>query len=79
MTAPKPPVKFQIGKAGITEGTIQTLKSAFLNHKQARISVLKSSGRDRNTIHEMAKELCNKLGFPEVYRVIGFTIIIIKP
>jgi len=79
MSVPQAPLKFQIGKQGITEGAIQTLKSMFKTHRQVRISVLKSSGRDRNNIQDMAKSLCQKLNFPEIYRVIGFAIIINRP
>jgi RNA-binding protein YhbY len=72
--------QFQIGKNGITEGTIDALANLIQNYQQIRISVLKSSGRDRNSIREMADELCQKLkaktqkGF--LYKIVGFTIIL---
>jgi RNA-binding protein YhbY len=71
-------LKFQIGKLGVTPGIIEALELAFKNHKQIRISVLKSSGRDRNTIHDMAIRLVSQLKTPCDFRIIGFTIILRK-
>jgi len=70
--------KFQIGKNGITQGVIDSLELALKNHKQIRISALKSSGRDRNSIQLMAQELVARLEANCDYRIIGFTIILIK-
>lgn len=72
-------IAFQIGKNGITEGTIESLSLAFKNHKVARVSVLKSSGRDRDSIKKMAEELCEKLKIDDLtfsFKIIGFTIIL---
>ena len=69
--------KFQIGKQGITEGTIESLKLVIKNHKRVRISVLKSAGRDREEMKVIAQRLCDELGNC-VAKVIGFTIILIK-
>ncbi len=75
-------IKFQIGKAGITPGIIGSLLLAFKNHKQVRISLLKSSGRDRDSIIKMAEEISSQLSkYSEHnynYKIIGFTIIIRK-
>jgi len=71
--------KFQIGKFGVTSGVMESLKLAFKNHKQMRISVLKSSGRTRDSIITMAEEIAHKLSiggkYRYDYRIIGFTII----
>jgi RNA-binding protein YhbY len=67
---------FQIGKNGITPEVIETLNVAFQTHKQIRISALKASGRDRNTINEMAEKIRSLLAFPTVSRIIGFKIIL---
>ena len=71
--------KFQIGKFGVTEGIIESLNLAYKNHKQMRISVLKSSGRTRESIKDMAQEIAQKLSiggkYRYDYRIIGFTII----
>ena len=70
--------KFQIGKNGVNLGVITSLELAFTTHRQVRISVLKSSGRDKNTISDMAEELKKKLKGNYSARVIGFTIILTK-
>ena len=70
--------KFQIGKNGITDGTIESLELALKNHKQIRISVLKSSGRNRESIHEMAQEIKKRLLVGSDARILGFTIILIR-
>jgi RNA-binding protein YhbY len=70
--------KFQIGKFGITPGVIDSLELALKNHKQVRISALKSSGRNRDSIKLMAQELVSKLKENCDYQTIGFTIILLK-
>jgi len=75
-------IKFQIGKSGITPGVIDALLLAFKNHKQARISLLKSSGRDSNSMESIAEEICKglqaKSGLNYKSKIIGFTIILRK-
>lgn len=71
-------LRFQIGKFGITPGVIESLELAFKNHKSVRISVLKASGRDRDSIQKMAQEIIEKLKEKCDFRIIGFTIILIK-
>lgn len=70
--------KFQIGKFGINPGVIESLELALKNHRQIRISALKSSGRNRESITKMAEEIISKLKEKCDYRIIGFTIILIK-
>ena len=70
--------KFQIGRQGLTEGVIESILLTFKNHKQLRISVLKSSGRDRNSIQKIALAIREKLPFRSNIRIIGFTIVITK-
>ena len=70
--------KFQIGKNGITTGVINSLALALKNHRQVRVSMLKSSGRDRNSVHETAEQIKEKLQVKIEYKIIGFTIIIKK-
>jgi len=69
-------MKFQIGKNGITEGTIEGLNNAIKTHKVIRIPVFKSSGRDRESIKDMAKEIQDKIAYPSVTKIIGFTIVL---
>ena len=49
--------KFQIGKNGVTDGVIESLELILKNHRQIRISVLKSSGKDRENIESFEKPL----------------------
>jgi len=68
--------KFQIGKNGVTKGVINTLSSSLKTHNQIRITVLKSSERDKNKIKEMALEIEKEVDFRCKSKIIGFTIII---
>jgi RNA-binding protein YhbY len=68
-------LKFQIGKQGLTEGVIEALKNHFKTRKVIRISALKGSGRNRETIKQMGDEMVERLGGNYTFNVIGFTII----
>ena len=73
--------KSQIGKSGITPGIINSLNLMLKTHKQVRISVLKSTGRDREKMKKIASEISEKLGELKVKtkcKIIGFTIILKK-
>lgn len=70
--------KFQIGKAGLTEGFISSLNLALKTHKRIRISVLKSAGREKESIKKMAEEICLKLIEKCNFKIVGFTIILIR-
>lgn len=67
-------VSFQIGKAGVSHAVIEKLNMLLKHHKHIRISALPASGRNRDSIHEMARSLLKGLAVPCEYRVIGFTI-----
>lgn len=72
-------INFQIGKLGVSQGTLDALSLIFKNHKVARISVLKSAGRDKQKIKDIADELSEKLKVDDLtfsYKIIGFTIIL---
>lgn len=70
--------KLQIGKNGITPGTLEAIDNALKTHKRLRISVFKSSGRDRESIKKMGEELQARIKTKVDYRIIGFTIIIFR-
>ena len=74
----KPQAKLQIGKLGVTSGFINSVDLALKTHKQIRISALKSSGRDKEKIRKMAESIISSLKTKCSYKVIGFTIILIK-
>jgi len=68
----------QLGKNGITEGFIETLKNRFERYKDVRVSVLKSAGHEREKVRKYSDEILEKLGKNYTSRVIGFKIVIKK-
>lgn len=64
----------QLGKQGITENFIETLKTHFKNHGNVKICVLKSARSERDKIKKYSEEILNKLGKNYTSRIIGFTI-----
>jgi len=70
--------KFQIGKQGITDGVLESLNNTIKTHRQVRISVLKSATRDREELKKLVEELKQKIKLKCDYKILGYTIIIIK-
>ena len=68
----------QLGKQGITENFIKTLRDYFKNIKNVKISVLKSATRDKKEINNLSNTILDKLGKNYTSKVIGFTISIKK-
>ena len=64
----------QLGKNGITENFIETLKDHFKNHENVKISVLKSAGHEKNKVHGYSEKILERLGKNYTARVLGFTI-----
>lgn len=71
-------IEMQLGKNGITENFIQTLKTAFVKHRNIRISVLRSAGHSKEKIKEYSEEILEKLGKNYTAKIIGFKIILKK-
>lgn len=71
-------ITFQLGKAGLTENFIETIRKSFKNREIVKISVLRSLSRGREEVNEIASKICEELGKKYTYRVIGFTIAIKK-
>lgn len=67
-----------IGKQGMTEGTITTLKTMFQNHKSVKIHVRKSAFSDRKEIKEIADKIATELGANYNYKIVGFAIFLKK-
>ncbi len=63
-----------LGKNGITENFIESLKNHFKNHENVKISVLKSAGHDKEKVRKYNEEILEKLGRKYTSRTIGFTI-----
>ena len=68
----------QLGKQGVSENFIATLKGHFENHKQVRISVLKNARKNKDDVKKYANEIISKLGAKYTYKTIGFTILLRK-
>lgn len=74
--------EMQIGKQGITDNFISTLKNNFKKNRTVKIKVLSSARspekQGRKDIKEYSNKLIKELGDNYVCRVIGFTITLIK-
>ncbi len=68
----------QLGKKGMTENFIESLRKAFNTRENVKVTVLKSATRDRQELREIADKLVSKLGKNFTYRIVGFTIFIKK-
>jgi RNA-binding protein YhbY len=68
----------QLGKNGITDNFIKTIKNGFTFHENVRISVLKNAGHTKQKIKGYEEEILNKLGNNYTARRIGFTIVLKK-
>jgi RNA-binding protein YhbY len=70
--------EMQLGKNGITENFMQTLKGIFQNHDMVRLSVLKSARENKEDMKKYSGELLEKLGKNYTAKSIGFKIILKK-
>jgi RNA-binding protein YhbY len=73
-----PQIEMQLGKNGITENFVQTLKRYFENHEQVKISVLKSIRENRGDMKKHSEEILDKLGKNYTAKLIGFKIVLKK-
>lgn len=75
-------VTFQLGKQGLTQGTLELLKKTFKNHDLVKISVLKSCTRNRDEVRTISDRICSELEKSEAReftsKIIGFTLNIRK-
>ncbi len=65
-----------IGKSGIRENLIKLLESAFKNHENVRICVLKSGGHEKEKVKQYSEKILAKLGKNYTSKIVGFTIFI---
>jgi len=70
--------EMQLGKNGITDNFIKTIKNGFTFHENVRISVLKNAGHTKKKVKEYEEEILDKLGKNYTARAIGFTIVLKK-
>jgi RNA-binding protein YhbY len=68
----------QVGKKGISDNLVVTLKSHFKNHQNVKVVFLKNSIRDKKKLKKQAEEIVDELGKNYTYRVLGFTVFIKK-
>ncbi|MSS74180.1 hypothetical protein EXS72_00895 [Candidatus Pacearchaeota archaeon] len=71
-------LSFHIGKQGLTKDFIDHVAIAFKTRKVIKIQLLKSASDDRSEIKRVAEEIIVGLPGKYNYRVIGFTIILMK-
>jgi RNA-binding protein YhbY len=69
---------FQIGKNGLTKTGIDHLASAFKTRRVIKVQLLRSAAESREKIEEIAQKLIEELPGKYNYRIIGFTIILMK-
>ncbi len=70
--------QIQLGKNGVTENFIKTLKNHFKNSDNVKVSVLKSATRDREEIRKYSEMILNHLEKNYTAKIIGFTITLKK-
>ena len=68
----------QLGKKGLNENFIRTLKHHFDTREMVRISVLKSARKNRESVKKYSDEIVEKLGNHYTTKIIGFTIVVKK-
>lgn len=70
--------EIQLGKNGLSDGFVESLKNQFNHCQNVKISVLKSCCRDKNELKKITDELLEKLGKNYTARIIGYTIALKK-
>lgn len=68
----------QLGKKGITDNFILTLKNHFKKYNNVKISVLRSFCRDKEELKKISNEIVEKLGEYYTSKTIGYTLAIKK-
>jgi RNA-binding protein YhbY len=64
----------QLGKQGVTENFISSLKHLFDTHRNVKINVLSSATRDKAELKEFSDEILEKLGPRYTTKILGFKI-----
>lgn len=64
----------QLGKKGITENFVESMKSHFKKHDNVKISVLKSAGHSKGAVRKYSENILEKLGRNYTAKTVGFTI-----
>lgn len=69
---------FQIGKNGVTEGTIKLLETAFKRRERVKVIMLKGAGHTKENTKDAAEKILAGLGSNYTYKTLGFTIFLQK-
>ena len=70
--------KVQLGKNGVTENFIESLKNLFKKNGNVRISVLKNAGHKKENVNEYKEKILSGLGNNYTAKIVGFTIVVKK-
>ncbi|HIH51988.1 hypothetical protein COT60_03225 [Candidatus Pacearchaeota archaeon CG09_land_8_20_14_0_10_30_9] len=70
--------EIQLGKNGITENFLSTLKTHFQKVRTLKISVLRSARENKGDVKILADKLLEELGEYYTAKVIGFKIVLKK-
>ncbi len=68
----------QLGKQGITENFLETLRGYFIRHTIVKVIVLRAAGHEKSEMQKYSEEILAALGPQYTARTIGFTIIVRK-
>ena len=68
----------QIGKNGLTDGTMVVLKNAFTTREDVKVHLLKSAGHTQKNVKQISENILNELGKNFTAKIIGFTIFLKK-
>lgn len=68
----------QLGKQGITENFIDSLRNNFKYNDNVKISVLKGAGHEKEKVKIFSEQILDSLGKNYTSRIVGFTIFVKK-
>lgn len=74
----KPIMHLQVGKNGLTLGVIEQARKMLEKEKAIKVTLLKSSTRDKKEAKDLADKLISGLGERFQYHLIGYTLIVKK-
>lgn len=70
--------EIQLGKNGVTDGFLESLKNQFNKTQNIKISVLKSCCRDKEELKKITEKILDSLGKNYTAKIIGYTIALKK-
>ncbi len=70
--------EIQLGKNGLTDNFIESLRNQFKNCNSVKISVLRSFCRDKKELEKIKEEILDKMGKNYTARAIGYTLALKK-